>query len=139
MHTISPEARPVRPRDSREGAQPVYTARGERIVKRHSGPTALPLGTTVIEELGARLRRTSFYGWKQINSKGEPYGVIIPTDELAYPVVEIRPKQAGYHLDRRQRRADDRAARRAEAKLARFKSKRVADYLAAVKAAEAAQ
>lgn len=136
MHTISNEARPVSPRDSRRpGRVAAYTAQGERIVKRHSGPTALPLGTTVIEELGNRLQRTSFYGWRQLDAKGEPYGQVIPTDELAYPIVEVKPKQSGHHLTRQERRRDERAARKAEARFKRFKRRRVEEYLAATAAA----
>ena len=61
MHTIHESARAAKAR--RKGV-PAFTTRDELIVKRHSGPTELPLDTVVIEELGGRLKRTSLDGWQ---------------------------------------------------------------------------
>lgn len=134
MHTIHHSARPVTPRDSRRPAMSAaYTKQGERIVRRHSGPTALPVGTTVIEAYGARLTRGTDGAWY---GRGDE---ALTTGELAFPVVEILPRQRGHHLTRAERRTDERVARREESKLKRFKRRRVDEYLAATAAAGIAE
>lgn len=131
MHTIHETARAAKPR--RKG-QPAFNAADDLLVKRHTGPTELPHGTTVIEATGGRLVRTPA-GWHEQYPDGTEGG-LVSTLDLAYPVVEVKAPGRGYVQSRAERRATERQARKESARLARFKRDRVDAFLAATAQAD---
>lgn len=128
QHTIADNARATEPR--RKG-KPAFNADGHRLVKRHHGPGPIAHGTVVIEQTGAYMKRHAS-GWVMIVPEtGETIGDPISTLDLMFPVVEVALKSDGYHQSRAERRTVERDARTEAKKLARFKRRRVADFLAA--------
>lgn len=141
MFTIADAARATEPRKRGRAA---FNANGDRLVRRISGPTALPIGATVIEATGDYMRRTTA-GWQFISAKGERLvpgtdDDAVPTLDLKYPLVQVdlaathdpRPNRAA-------RRAEAAEDRRTERSARRFKSRRVREFLAACSPAERAK
>lgn len=128
QYTIADNARATEPR--REG-KAAFNADGHRLVKRHHTPGPIAHGTVIIEQTGAYMKRTEA-GWVMIvpetgRTIGEPVGTL----DLMFPVVEVALKSNEHHQSRAERRTVERNARTESKKLARFKRRRVAEFLAA--------
>lgn len=130
-HTIHPNALPSKPR---EKGKTSVNLKGHRLVRRVSGPTALPYGVTVIESNGCYMRRREDGdGWDQVEANGKPVGEREESSALGlnYPVVVVDLKTEDRRANRAGRRVEEQQERRDARQLRRFKSRRVKAFLAA--------
>lgn len=130
-HTIHPRALPSKPRE--EGKTSV-NMKGHRLVRRVSGPTALPYGVTVIESTGNYMRRREDGdGWDELDPNGKTINVNLESSALGlnYPVVVVDLKTEDRRANRAGRRDEEQQERRDARQLRRFKSRRVKAFLAA--------
>lgn len=130
-HKIARKAQASKPR---EAGRTAVNLKGDRLVKRISGPTELPVGTVVIEATGDYMRRTKLDRWDHLapNGKTIAEGEVRSALELKYPLVVVDMKAThNPRPNRAARRAEAQDDRRTARATRRFKNRRVAEFLKA--------
>lgn len=138
-HTIAAEAQPSKPR---KRGRTAVNLKGDRLVKRISGPTELPLGTTIIDAGGLYWERTEDGWWAGVTSKGRRSTdrAALSALDLKYPAVVVDMKATHQPRPNREaRRAEALDDRRDARQRRRFKTRRVAEFLKAASAEERAR